>query len=30
MRLSVAVRVPAFEVAQQTLFERRVFGILEI
>jgi ABC-2 type transport system permease protein len=28
--ISVAVRAPALDVAQQALFERRVFGILEI
>jgi ABC-2 type transport system permease protein len=28
--ISVAVRAPALEVAQQALFDRRVFGILEI
>lgn len=28
--ISVAVRAPALDMAQQALFERRVFGILEI
>jgi len=28
--VSVAVRAPALDVAQQALFDRRVFGILEI
>jgi len=28
--ISVAVRAPALDVAQQALFDRRVFGILEI